>query len=547
MLERLSTGWGLTGMGKRSITDEEIALIKAMLVRKMKNKDIQFFFNRPDRSVNSGRITGIAAGAYSNSAEIPAASDATLDAFIQNFQTSGISASISVPASSAPVTKPTSPIAIENVLALFAQGADGIWRLTVGESDQHECKTNFGFKFPGAWLKAIAALANNRGGYVFFGVRDKDSEQKDGVDMSYAVTGLTTDEFAKADLEDISKRLKSAFDPTPRIQVTSIGIGGKKIGVIYVDQHGSRPVIALKNEGDQIKEGDIFFRYPGQSSRIKYGDLRALLDERDAQARLDIIPLVEKLLSIGPKRAMIADLDAGVLSDGKRPILIDEGLIERIKFIREGSFSEAEGAPALRLVGDVHAVDATTVLKKGFATKEDLIRDFVKQEAPYDPCEYIRCAVEGTQSDWLPIHFFARKASLDALGLASFIEATAASRARKNVFSKRARGEKTAYKKCGGTPLLVQHKIERGTIPAIKSAKDAANIGLAICGLLAKPFDAPAPLLSILEKGMEMAADDAQGSKMSILRRAICRVDELYFFGDPTHSPEGASAPACAV
>ena len=43
----------------RTITDEEIALIKAMLVRGMKNADIQFFFNRPGRHVNSGRITNI--------------------------------------------------------------------------------------------------------------------------------------------------------------------------------------------------------------------------------------------------------------------------------------------------------------------------------------------------------------------------------------------------------------------------------------------------------------------------------------------------------
>jgi hypothetical protein len=31
----------------RSIADDEIALIKAMLARGMKNKNIQFYFNRP--------------------------------------------------------------------------------------------------------------------------------------------------------------------------------------------------------------------------------------------------------------------------------------------------------------------------------------------------------------------------------------------------------------------------------------------------------------------------------------------------------------------
>ena len=46
-------------MAKSSISDQEISLIKAMLARGMKNKDIQFFFNRPDRAVNSGRISTI--------------------------------------------------------------------------------------------------------------------------------------------------------------------------------------------------------------------------------------------------------------------------------------------------------------------------------------------------------------------------------------------------------------------------------------------------------------------------------------------------------
>lgn len=531
-------------MAKRSITDEEISLIKAMLSSKMKNKDIQFFFNRPDRSVNSGRITGIAAGSYSDSATIPAANDEDLDNFIANFQEGGISASIFVPASEK-AAKLSGPLAEETIRALFAQGSDGIWRLTVGESDQHECKTNFGLKFPGAWLKAIAALANNRGGYIFFGVRDKDSDQKDGIDLSYAVTGLTTDEFAKTDIEDISKRLKSTIDPTPRIQVTSIEIGGKMVGVIYAEQHQSRPVIATKNEGDQLKEGDIFFRYPGQSCRIKYSDLRAILDERDTQARSDIMPLVERLLSIGPKRAMIADLDAGVFSDGKHPILIDEGLIDRLKFIREGSFSEADGAPTLRLVGDVQAVDATTVMKKGFATKEDLIRDFISQDAPCDPREYIRCAVEGTQGEWVPIHYYAKEAHLSASQLVMLIEAASASSGRKSIFSERARGTKTAYKKCGGTPLIIQREIERRSVPSLKSAKDAANVGLAICGLLTRPVENPSTLLALLNEAMKLAADDEQGSKMSILRRAICRVDELYFAAPSTEAHmQRAPAPA---
>ncbi len=66
----------------RTITDQEIALIKAMIARGIKNTDIQFFFNRPGRPVNSGRISNIADGSYSDSALIPAATDDELNTFL---------------------------------------------------------------------------------------------------------------------------------------------------------------------------------------------------------------------------------------------------------------------------------------------------------------------------------------------------------------------------------------------------------------------------------------------------------------------------------
>ncbi len=58
---------------------------------------------------------------------------------------------------------------------MFEKGADGIWRFRHGESEKHECKEVFGFKYAEKWLRAVAALANNEGGYVVFGVTDKKS------------------------------------------------------------------------------------------------------------------------------------------------------------------------------------------------------------------------------------------------------------------------------------------------------------------------------------------------------------------------------------
>ena len=171
-------------MAKRSITDKEIALIKAMLDRGMKNKDIQFFFNRPNRAVNSGRITQIRDGSYSNSADITAAPEKGLDAFLAANRPSS-----DVPAIATSVFAEEAGALSELVLKrMFAKGKGGVWYLKGGESDEVECKENFHIRNAARWLKPMAALANNRGGYIFFGIRDNDGDDS----RSLQVIGMTT-------------------------------------------------------------------------------------------------------------------------------------------------------------------------------------------------------------------------------------------------------------------------------------------------------------------------------------------------------------------
>ena len=67
-------------MARSSLDNHEIALIKAMLNRGMRNNAIQFYFNRPSRPVNSGRITEIKNG--HRSPHISPATDEELEAFL---------------------------------------------------------------------------------------------------------------------------------------------------------------------------------------------------------------------------------------------------------------------------------------------------------------------------------------------------------------------------------------------------------------------------------------------------------------------------------
>lgn len=502
-------------MAKRSITNEEIALIKAMLQRGYKNQEIQFYFNRPDRPVNSGRITGIRNGSYSNAATIAAASDVALDSFLQTLQ----------PQPAPMQTIEDDPLSPQKIGSFFHETDGGLWRLIGDETDVCECKAGFGFKHQDKWLRPIAALANNAGGYVFFGVKDKDAKGPNGEDYAGAVTGLDTNEFASADPADLATRVKSMFDPTPSFRTTTVEIGGKTIGVIHVVRHNSRPVIATKAEGT-IKEGDIFYRYPGQSSRIKYSDLRSILDARDAEARAQILPMVERLLQLGPARSMVADLAEGALVDGNRTVQIDKSLLEKLSFIKEGQFSEIEGAPTLRLIGDVSAVDGNKVTQQfGVLTRDGILAAFLDQTVPENPKEYIRFALQVGQGERLPLHYFARLADLAGEPLKKFIEEGPGTVARKKRYIGWLEPD-AAYHAAVGTPKALLARIVVGEVPAVTNAIEAGRVGQAIQSLSDKAGLELATLVDLLKACMEISRDTPSASHV---RRAVCRVDELWF------------------
>lgn len=82
----------------------------------------------------------------------------------------------------------------------------GTWRLAGGETDRTECKAGFRLqpeeRFSKA-LRAIAGLANNKGGYLLFGVTD----------ATFQADGLADDVFTKSDISLLNRILVGALDP----------------------------------------------------------------------------------------------------------------------------------------------------------------------------------------------------------------------------------------------------------------------------------------------------------------------------------------------
>lgn len=68
---------------------------------------------------------------------------------------------------------------------------------------------------------------------------------------------------------------------------------------------------------------------------------------------------------VGPRNTQILDKYNGELTYGDSKILIDKSLLDQIRFIKEGHFTEkeGEGIPTLKLAGTIEGlVDADNVI-----------------------------------------------------------------------------------------------------------------------------------------------------------------------------------------
>jgi hypothetical protein len=503
-------------MGRRTITEKEISLIKAMHTRGMANKDIQFFFNRRDRPVNTGRISTIKSGLYSDSAEIPPASEAELDGFISAFER--FERDIGVVARD----KDSKTTIVEDARALFKLEKDGSWILESGEHQECECKQDFDPKRITAVIRAIAALANNRGGYIFFGVSN-DGYRVQGVGQA----------FHETDIVHIVDKVKAHLSPTPDITVKgTVDFDGLVVGFLHVARHPSPPVIVYR-DGDGITEGEILFRYPGQSSRIKFGDLRAMLDERDRRAQVALADAASRIADVGTGNTLILDTEKSVLETKGHSILIDQELAENLKFIKEGEFDEKLGAPTLKLVGEVLPVTVKgagrAVVSYAAIFQQDILNKFLEQEKVDQPIQYIYAGLAQSRI-WLPIFYFVRMSGRTNMEVADLVRhLKVAQKGKMRILVERLEGSRSPFTKTAtqsATKIAVE--LSEGTIRIPSSIDEVMPFAQGLTAV--KETSASLEeLLNALRQSRDIAeaADDANA--MGAIFKAACRLDELFF------------------
>lgn len=395
--------------GVRNIEAWEAALIKTMLAEgKLTNDQIAFHFARLDRTVNPGRISEIKL-AHCH-AEVEPATPAQVTAYLRTRSTPG--------GDPRRAFFTESPLHPENLKAMFRLKAGTTDVLDISETDHVECKESLHMRGEGRakFARTVAGFSNARGGFLLFGIRDTDM----------TIVGITPEQINAFDGATFNQFLSDTFAPVPLWETTEYAIGGKTIIVMYVREAPKKPVISSKNVEQSIREADIFYRYPSETRRIKYAELAALLEERTKATERRWADVLRQVEAAGVDNVAVLDTVSGEVTGRTGKFLIDEKLIPKLSFISEGHFSETEGAPTLRLVGDLEPISMTgihaaeTIVRKERLTDVDLLREFVDRAKVEHPRLYTGHLAHSTK-EWLPVYFFMRQAGLDEVGAARLL------------------------------------------------------------------------------------------------------------------------------
>jgi len=283
-------------------------------------------------------------------------------------------------------------------------------RLNRSEDNRMELKKSFSAESLLDYAKTMAAFANAGGGYLIFGVLDKPRQ----------IVGLANDNFDKTDPAKLTTCLNNHFSPEIRWEKMVHQHNGNRIGIIYTEESLCKPVVALKNDGSgesSVKEGEIYYRYNGKTDRIRYSELRGILDKVRDDETNRWMNLISRVAKVGVANVGLLDLKTGLLTGSGGQLLVDKSVLPNVRFIKEGHFSEVEGDPALMLTGEVVPIDSeliqpvkTIVVNEGI-TLSDIVDCFLNNKTIPNPKDYITQMCHQSTGN-LPIYHYIRMADM---------------------------------------------------------------------------------------------------------------------------------------
>lgn len=418
---------------------------------------------------------------------------------------------------------------------------NGALHVLTRESSVKEFKENFTWGSIGLYARTMAAFSNARGGYIFFGVTDNPR-------IAVGLSDKARSDFDNLDQAKLTEGLNDLFSPEIHWELGLVDLpNGRVAGAIYTFESDNKPLVARKSYQQQnakLLEGDILYRYNSRSERIKFPELKQILDDAKLREQRSMMNHIEALVRAGAANAAILDFSANTLQGpAGQKVLIDEGLIDQIAFIKEGEFDEVSGAPTLRLVGELQPATAITMgaerIVRTALSSDDVLGDFLARRNVGNAEQYIRQAATGT-TGFLPVQFYRALAQLSHEDLLDFVtEVATRAPAKKKLLERLESGDDMQLPP---PPASSQHTstIERrhyydmlatGRLDSIRftTALNAQHFLEAIKSLDDDQIQDHADALLELMKQTFSEYYSSSAKVANALRRAACRVDSALF------------------
>lgn len=417
----------------------------------------------------------------------------------------------------------------ENALkAIFRVRAGDPSIIVSRENNRLEFRETFSLNACKDKLRTFAAFANNQGGYLVFGVKDRPRQ----------LTGLAGRSFTDLETHKLTGMLNDHFAPEIHWEAHEYEFGGCLFGLIYVREADNKPVVCLRNcDQAKCKEGDIYYRYRGRSEAIKYPELRDLLDKLRARERDLWIKHLGRIASAGVQNAAVLNSVTGEVTGSSGSFLIDESLLPKISFIREGHFTESVGAPALKLIGDVEVIDSHLVQPTRRVVKRtkginfpDIVTAFLDQEDVPDPAEYIAAICYQTSAT-LPVFYYMVKAGLSRQDVIALIESSKSTSAARTHLRRRMQTPTGKPSRSSSFPLALdtcRRSLIGKSLPDEPDDSTLRHSLSAIQTLDRSELDT-AYVFPLVKRWFESYYTGVDSGAKSSFRKAICHLDELLY------------------
>lgn len=266
-----------------------------------------------------------------------------------------------------------------------------------------EYKQAFGWGNMPEYAKAMVSMANNKGGHIIFGIKDKPHELI-GLDEK----GIK--KFLEKDLSKWSEYMREFFEPQVIFERDVYLYDGTYYGIIEVYEAQEKPIICKKYIEGKLRIGAIYYRYKAENTEIQYAELRQIIDEEKNKINEMWLNKIKQISLAGISNTMILNSATGKLEGTNNSYYIDERILEQIRFVDKGKFVEKEGEPVLSIVGEVTAVSGAPVQiaisEKEIALSENrIIEAMLKCEKISNGKEFITFLLNSSVKH-LPIFYY---------------------------------------------------------------------------------------------------------------------------------------------